>query len=98
MALLVSTSVLARDPTQPPASLTPAGAVAASANLHLQAIMRSPQGARAVINGKSLKAGERLGDARLLAIYSHSVLIEREGRRETLRLATSVITPSRAKP
>ncbi|TBV00126.1 Type II secretory pathway component [Stutzerimonas kirkiae] len=98
LAVLASTLALARDPTQPPVELTPKGAQAPPASLQLQAILRSPQVSRAVINGQPLKVGERLGDARVLAIHSHSVLIEREGQRETLRLATPVITPSRAKP
>ena len=36
--------------------------------LHLQAIFRSAQSARAVLNGQSLRVGETLADARVLAI------------------------------
>ncbi|AJE15987.1 hypothetical protein AUR59_004380 [Stutzerimonas balearica] len=85
------------DPTLPSADplRVEAGAAPASEVLQLQAILRLPGAPRAVVNGRSLKIGERLGDARVLNIYSNSVLIEREGRRETLRLAVPVATPSK---
>ncbi|MCF7203130.1 Type II secretory pathway component [Pseudomonas oligotrophica] len=88
---------LAIDPTLP--STDPprveSGAAPAGEALRLQAILRLPGAPRAVVNGRSLKIGESLGDARVLNIYSNSVLIEREGRRETLRLAVPVATPSK---
>ncbi|MFK4025368.1 Type II secretory pathway component [Stutzerimonas balearica] len=88
---------LAIDPTLP--STDPqrveSGAAPAGEALRLQAILRLPGAPRAVVNGRSLKIGERLGDARVLNIYSNSVLIERGGRRETLRLAVPVATPSK---
>jgi MSHA biogenesis protein MshK len=92
----ICTSSLALDPTAPPARLsTPASAPLALAELRLQAVLRDRQGARAIINGQSLRVGERLADARIVEIRAQSVLIERQGSREWLRLAAPLVQPSR---
>ena len=84
------------DPTQPPADLRPAsGAAEAPSALILQAILRGAHGSRAVIDGQSLRVGEEHAGLRVLAIHPHSVLIERQGQRELLRLAEPVVKPSR---
>ncbi|SDS96982.1 Type II secretory pathway component [Pseudomonas oryzae] len=90
----------ALDPTQPPrAPSGPAAAAgeAASAAL-LQAILRGPAGARAVIGGRSLAVGERLGELRVLAIRARSVLIERQGQRSELHLSHPIVTPATRSP
>ena len=88
------------DPTLPPPALSapsvPAAA-AAPAPL-LQAILRGPAGARAVIGGRSLKVGERLGELRVLAIRARSVLIERQGQRSELHLSQPIVTPATRSP
>ena len=61
----------------------------------LQAVLRDRQGARAIINGQSLRVGERLADAQVVEIRAQSVLIERQGSREWLRLAAPLVQPSR---
>ncbi len=96
-ALLLPVSALALDPTQPPRALAPAvtGQGEALVPLRLQAIVRTSQAAQAVINGQSLRVGQRVDGARVLAIHSRSVLIERQGRRELLKLVAPLITPSR---
>lgn len=84
------------DPTQPPADLLPAeGAGEAPASHSLQAILRGAQGSRAVIDGQTLRVGEQHAGLRVLAIHPHSVLIERQGRQELLRLVEPVVKPSR---
>jgi MSHA biogenesis protein MshK len=83
------------DPTQPPASLAPARADEKNQTPVLQAILMGAQGSRAVINGQTLRVGDEYADGRVLAIYPQTVLIERKGKRELLRLAKSVIQPSR---
>ncbi len=99
LSLLVTLDASALDPTLPPASPSATHIASdAGATLRLQAILRLPQGARAVINGQSLKAGEQLADARVLAIDPHSVLIEREGKREELRLSAPIFNTSRTQP
>lgn len=95
--LLVSASVQAADPTRPPAALRAPVANAeapAAAPLKLQAVFRGAV-AQAVIDGQVVAVGERVGDARVLAIQPGHVLIERQGQRETLRLATPILIPSR---
>ncbi|MFV0456282.1 MAG: Type II secretory pathway component [Pseudomonas sp.] len=99
LSLLVALDASALDPTLPPTSPSAIHAANnAGATLRLQAILRLPQGARAVINGRTLKVGEQLADARLLAIHPHSVLIEREGKREELRLSAPIFNTSRIQP
>lgn len=83
------------DPTQPPSDLRPSSAASASSALQLQAILRSAQGSRAVIDGQTLRVGESHAGMRVLAIHSHSVLIERQGQQQLLRLAQPVVKPSR---
>lgn len=94
--LTLGVAQAAVDPTQPPADLQPASAAAgAPAALSLQAILRGAQGSRAVIDGQSLRVGEQHAGLRVLAIHPHSVLIERQGRQELLRLVEPVAKPSR---
>lgn len=97
--LALSAHLPAADPTQPPRqpqSATPR-AQPALEPLRLQAILRSGGGARAVINGKTLRVGERVDGARLLAIDSRSVRVKRQGRRITLHLL-SPLFPGRTTP
>ncbi|WP_241787108.1 Type II secretory pathway component [Stutzerimonas stutzeri] len=87
------------DPTQPPAGRVVSDDVTqAPVDLHLQAILRGPERASAVINGQNLKVGERLGDMRVLAVRWHSVVIERQGRQQELRLSAPIIQTSRTLP
>jgi len=51
-----------------------------------------------VLNGQSLRVGETLADARVLAINTNSVLIERDGQQQTLSLVAPIITPSQSRP
>ncbi|MES2821881.1 MAG: Type II secretory pathway component, partial [Pseudomonadota bacterium] len=67
----------------------------AEAPLVLQSILRAPSGSRAVIDGQRLRVGDRHAGSRVLGIYSHGVLIERQGQRQLLRLAEPVLQPSR---
>lgn len=95
LCALVCLPLAARqDPTLPPAGQS-APAAEAVTSLRLQAIVRGGKGQRAVINGQSLAVGDVLGDARLKAIHSRAVLIERQGEQQLLRLAEPVIQPSR---
>ncbi|WP_421683792.1 Type II secretory pathway component [Stutzerimonas urumqiensis] len=92
---------LALDPTRPPVALQPSApqdAAQPAAPLRLQAIFHTQPAASAVINGQTLRVGDRLGDVRVLAIDAGSVLIERQGRREHLALAAPILTPSRIAP
>ena len=85
----------ALDPTQPTTAPGQAPAAAASAPLVLQAILRGAGGTYAVINGRNLQVGAELADARVVAIYPHAVLLERQGQQELLRLVEPILKPSR---
>lgn len=83
------------DPTQPPIDLRPVTSTDTPAAMSLQAILHGPGASRAVIDGKTLRVNDQHGDARVVAIYPHAVLIERQGQRALLRLADPVMKPSR---
>ncbi len=86
----------ALDPTQAPATLrSEARTDSAQPALVLQAIMRSNGQAHAVISGQQVKVGDDLGGARLRAIYAHSVVLERQGQQEVLRLVEPIMKLSR---
>lgn len=96
LGLLLGSPVLAAsDPTQPPAGvrLDAASSETVAAAPLLLAILRGPHGHRAVLDGRSLRVGERHGDLRLLAIRSRSVVIERQGQRSELFLSQPILTP-----
>lgn len=95
LSLLAGAASAARDPTQPPPALQAAPGQAQQQALQLQAILRGSAGTYAVINGQRLQVGAELADARLLAIYPHAVLLERQGRQELLRLVEPILKPSR---
>ena len=99
--LLPSPLLLAADPTQPPRQPLPAAAGPSAPvpePLQLQAILRSADSARAVINGQTLRVGERVAGARVVAIGARSVSIERQGKRSTLHLLPPLLSPSRNTP
>ncbi|MCQ4348625.1 Type II secretory pathway component [Pseudomonas stutzeri] len=98
--LLALPAMAALDPTQPPRQPV-AGAAASDALLPvppLQAILRGPAGARAVIGGHSLRVGERHGELQLLAIRARSVLVEHQGQRHELHLSQPILTPANRSP
>lgn len=99
LALLLACSAGAQaalDPTQPPATLrAQAHTDSVQPTLVLQAIVRSNGQAHAVISGQQVKVGDDLGGARLRAIYAHSVVLERQGQQQVLRLVEPIMKLSR---
>lgn len=86
----------ALDPTQPaPSAATATTAGTAEATLVLQSIVRGGRYSQAVINGQSLRVGDELGGAKLRAIYPSSVVLERQGQQQVLRLVEPILKPSR---
>jgi MSHA biogenesis protein MshK len=87
------------DPTRPPNEPAPSGApagpvgaaAAVSASPELQGILLSAQRRVAVIDGKTLRVGERLGDATLVALSETSATLKRGERLETLRLLPATV-------
>jgi MSHA biogenesis protein MshK len=93
---LCSVAQAALDPTQPPASaLTTSASEGAPAALRLQSIVRGAGHSQAVINGQSLRVGDEFDGAKLRAIYTHSVVLERQGQQQVLRLVEPIMKPSR---
>ncbi len=86
----------ALDPTQPaPSAVTSATTGTVEAALVLQSIVRGGRQSQVVINGQSLQVGDEVGGAKLLAIYPNSVVLERQGQQQVLRLAEPILKPSR---
>jgi MSHA biogenesis protein MshK len=79
------------DPTRPSgASAAPASKVASSGQLKLEGIVHSAQREIAIINGRVLKVGEWIGDARIDAIARNRVRYTRGGRSQVLMLDTPI--------
>ncbi|WP_342030435.1 Type II secretory pathway component [Pseudomonas sp. SST3] len=97
--VVAAAPVFALDPTQPPAGRVASDAQAkVTSALRLQAILRSGGRAHAVVDGQTLKVGDHLGDARISAIRPHSVVIDRHGQQQELRLSAPIIQSSRTQP
>ncbi len=78
------------DPMRPPAASDPSTAEAskdsAARTARLQSVLISPGRRVAVIDGRVVRLGERVGDATLVAISESQVVLQRRGGRETLKL------------
>lgn len=87
LLLSLSGNALAlKDPTRPTGHRSVPGAV--SQSLTLQSILFANSRRVAVINGRVLAEGEKLGDIRIIAINKTGVVISRGGSTQTLRLNT----------
>lgn len=78
------------DPMRPPAAAaaSPAegGAEAPKGAARLQSVLISPKRRIAVIDGRVVRLGERVGDAKVVAISESRVVLQRATGRETLKL------------
>lgn len=93
---LCSHANAALDPTQPaPSAATQATAGTAETALVLQSIVSGGRQSQVVINGQTLRLGDELGGAKLRAIYPSSVVLERQGQQQVLRLVEPILKPSR---
>lgn len=81
------------DPTRPPASTAGdvTGAARQPSKWHLTATIIGPRRRVAVINGKAVRAGERIDHAVLLAIEPGSALLRDGERRIHLKLDTPTV-------
>lgn len=84
------------DPTRPPSIEPSAGkgnagaAQGQRAGMVLQSTLISRDGRSAVINGKTLAEGERIGAATLIAINPYEVTLSKAGKEIALRLMPSL--------
>lgn len=79
------------DPTRPSAPGERLVPVEARGGLLLQTTNISPGRRSAVINGKTLTEGERIGGAKLVAINPHEVTLSQNGRDVYLRLMPALV-------
>lgn len=93
LGLLLTASVQAagprHDPLRPPAGFqAAAGEVAplVSEVPRLQAVINSPQRRIAILNGRSLREGQKIDAWRVLSIRAREVVLEGPGGRRTLQL------------
>lgn len=76
------------DPMRPPAAAaaSPEPGEATKGAARLQSVLISPSRRVAVIDGRVVREGERVGDATLVSIAASHVLLRGPGGRETLKL------------
>lgn len=87
--LLAALPALAQlaDPTRPPtASPETMSSPAAAPAARLQSVLIAPGRKVAVIDGRTVKLGERIGDARVVAISPAQVTLQKGAERQTLQL------------
>ena len=79
------------DPTRPPGAGGDSGAEAvAPAGARLQSVLISPTRRVAVIDGRAVALGGRIGDATLETVTESAAVLRYAGRRETLWLMPGV--------
>jgi MSHA biogenesis protein MshK len=86
-----------RDPTRPP-SATALQETNEAAPSRLQSVLISPTRKIAVIDGRTVRLGERVGDATLVAIAPSEVTLQRGAQYETLRMHPAVEKKAVKKP
>ncbi len=90
---LTSQAQALRDPTRPPdVSAMPAaeGKVTEPAGPQLQSVLLSPQRKVAVINGQSVRLGEKYGDTRLVRLTDSAATLRRGRQEQVLHLFSGV--------
>jgi MSHA biogenesis protein MshK len=97
LTLLLSCSAEAQDlvdPMRPPVGIgqfqvdaTPAGPV-------LQSVLISPSRRIAIISGKTVKTGDKFGDAQVVAINENEVVLKDGKSRQVLKLYPSLHEPA----
>jgi MSHA biogenesis protein MshK len=83
------------DPTRPSSALGDGGGDGVATGVHglvLQSVLIAPQRRLAVINGKTLAVGERIGEATIVAIRPQDVVLKRPSGEFTLRLVPRFVT------
>jgi hypothetical protein len=73
------------DPTRP-ATAKAAVSGERTETLRLEAIMRSADGNVAIVNGKVVRAGDRVGPVRIEAVEQDGIRYLRDGQSHTMRL------------
>jgi MSHA biogenesis protein MshK len=94
LGLLLAGAAVAQlgDPTRPPSVVEPEGkaAVVAPSDSRLQSVLISLTRRVAVIDGKTVPLGAKLGEGTVEAITESTVVLRYAGRKETLLLTPAV--------
>ncbi|HJV74994.1 MAG TPA: MSHA biogenesis protein MshK [Noviherbaspirillum sp.] len=105
LACVIHVQVLAQvlnDPTRPPAATLPDeganGVASESAAPVLQSILISPSRRQAIISGKTLTVGERVGDAKIVRITENTVILRNGTDLQTLKLFPGIEKRSNSNP
>lgn len=87
-----------RDPTRPPGVGGESAPAEAVAPTRLQSVLISPHRSVAVIDGRAVSVGERVGGAKVVAISAAEVTLETGASRQTLRLLPAGVDRKRVTP
>lgn len=75
-----------QDPTRPPAVMSSDSQTAAASGPILQSVLISQQRVEAIINGHTVRVGDRVGEARVLRITANEVMLRNEAGVQTLKI------------
>ena len=87
-----------KDPTQPPAPVASDRGPAMPRELNLEAILQASERYVAIVDGKIVRVGDRVGNATIEEITTDSVRYSRDGREHTIRLARRSVKVRHASP
>lgn len=86
LAGLLSVSVQAMEVGDLPDPTNPHGAVSGGSPSGVQSIYISPQRKTAVVHGRTVTIGDRVGSAVVVDIHPYEVILRRDGRETSMRL------------
>lgn len=91
--LPISVQAQLDDPTRPPGYrlVLPSGIKTTQARYFLSSVRISPLRRSAVVNDRSVKMGDIVNGAKVVAIYPSSVKLKKKGKIFTVRLVSNVV-------
>ena len=87
------------DPTRPPGYrlVLPGGKKATTIRFSLSSVRISSTRRSAVVNDRSVEAGDLINGAKVVAIYPSSVKLKKQGKTFTVRLISQVMKKTRTR-
>lgn len=79
------------DPTRPPQAPSPGSEPSSYEGLRVEAVLRSPERDLAIVNGKVVRAGDRIGGVQIEAILPDGIRYVRDGQVRVARLQPASI-------
>jgi hypothetical protein len=83
------------DPTRPANAKAMSSGERAESGVRLEAILRSEGAHLAIVNGKVVRAGDRIGAARIDEVLADGIRYTRDGRSHTARLGNKAMNVRR---